>query len=87
ELRASVRWRSTYPWLPGAVYVLLAVGALTLVTHWPAFAALAFAGVAAVVAIAFERPKIPHLDDDLAMTLVPAVVLLSLTYFVPSLFP
>jgi len=57
------------------------------VTHWPAFAALAFAGVAAVVAIAFERPKIPHLDDDLAMTLVPAVVLLSLTYFVPSLFP
>ena len=87
ELRLSDRWRPTYPWFPGAIYVLLGAGALILVTHWSAFAAVVAAGIAAVIALAVERPKIPQLDDDLAMTLVPGLVLAALIYFVPAIFP
>jgi hypothetical protein len=87
EVRRSSRWRSTYPWFPGAVYVLLGTGALIAVTHWPAFAAVTFAGIAAVIALVAERPKIPELDDDLAMTLVPALVLAALFYFTHGIFP
>jgi hypothetical protein len=87
ELRISARWRSTYPWFPGVVYVLLGASALILVTHWQVFPAVLAAGIAAVVALAVERPKIPQLDDDLAMTLVPALVLLALTLYVPRIFP
>jgi hypothetical protein len=87
ELRISPRWRSAYPVFPGVVYVLLGAGALIVVIHWSAFAAVLAAGIAAVVALAVERPKIPQLDDDLGMTLVPALVLLALTYFVPGVFP
>ncbi|MCI4352475.1 MAG: hypothetical protein L3K14_03710 [Thermoplasmata archaeon] len=87
ELRLSSRWRSTYPWFPGAVYVLLGSAALIFVTHWPAFAAVLFVGIAAVVALAVERPKIPDLDDDLAMTLVPALVLAGLMLLAPGVFP
>ncbi|MGC2288558.1 MAG: hypothetical protein WA688_01700 [Thermoplasmata archaeon] len=87
EMRISSRWRSTYPWFPGAVYVLLGASALVLVTHWAAFVAVAFAGIAAVVALAVEWPKIPGLDDDLAMTLVPALVLFVLIVVAPGIFP
>jgi hypothetical protein len=87
ELRLSSRWRTTYPWLPGAVYVLFGTTTLVLITHWPAFAAVSFAGIAAVIALAVERPKIPELDDDLAMTLVPALILFGLTLFLPGIFP
>jgi hypothetical protein len=87
ELRLSDRWRSTYPWFPGVVYVLLGAGALILAGHWPAFAAVTFAGIGAVVALAAERPKIPNVDDDLAMTLLPALVLLGLLYLAPRVFP
>lgn len=86
ELRLSARWRPAYPWLPGAMYVLVGTGVLVLVTHWAAFPAVAFAGVGAVVALAVERPKIPEIDDDLAMTLVPGVVLAALVYFGAGLF-
>jgi hypothetical protein len=87
EVRRSSRWQSTYPWFPGAVYVLLGTGGLVLVAHWPAFAAVIFAGIAAVIALAAERPKIPELDDDLAMTLVPALVLAALLLFSHGIFP
>jgi hypothetical protein len=87
ELRISARWRSSYPWLPGLVYVLLGASALILVMRWPPFAAVLAAGIAGVLALAVERPKVPQLDDDLAMTLVPALVLLALTYFAPGIFP
>ena len=56
-------------------------------THWSAFAAVVAAGIAAIIALAVERPKIPQLDDDLAMTLVPGLVLVALIYFVPAIFP
>ncbi|MGA7861691.1 MAG: hypothetical protein WCB19_07520 [Thermoplasmata archaeon] len=87
EIRLSSRWRSTYPWFPGVVYVLLGASALILVTHWSAFASVTFAGIAAVVALTVERPKIPGVDDDLAMTLVPALVLLALMLVAPGTFP
>ena len=87
ELRLSARWRSSYPWLPGLVYVLIGASALILVTHWPPFAAVLAAGIAGVLAVAAERTKIPQVDDDLAMTLVPAVVLLALLHFAPGIFP
>jgi hypothetical protein len=87
EVRASPRWRPTYPWFPGAVYLLLGAGALVLVPHWPPFPAVAFAGMAAVLALAAERPKLPEIDDDLAMTLVPALVLAAVMFFAPGIFP
>jgi hypothetical protein len=87
EVRGSMRWRATYPWFPGAVYVLLGTSGLILVTRWPAFAAVAFAGIAAVIALAAERPKIPELDDDLAMTLVPALALAALLLYTRGIFP
>lgn len=86
ELRQSARWRSTYPWLPGAAYVLLGATAGLLVGHWAPFAAVAAAGVAAVLALAVERPKIPNLDDDLAMTIVPALALAGLVLLWPGIF-
>jgi hypothetical protein len=87
ELRLSTRWRDTYPWLPGAVYALLATTALVVVVRWSVLAALLFAGIAAAVALLAERPKIPELDDDLAMTLVPALVLAGLMVVFPAVFP
>lgn len=87
ELRRAARWRTTYPWLPGAVYVVLGSGALILVTRWPPLSAVAFSGISAVVALAVERPKIRDLDDDLAMTLVPALVLSGLLLIAPGIFP
>jgi hypothetical protein len=87
EVRASDRWRPTYPWLPGAVYILLGAGALVVVVHWPPVLAVGAAAVAAVVALAVERPKLPGIDDDLAMTLVPALVLLAWTLVAPATFP
>jgi hypothetical protein len=86
ELRVSDRWRPSYPWFPGVVYVLLGASALILVTHWAAFPALILAGIAAVLALAAEFPKISQVDDDLAMTLVPAVVLYALVYLAPGVF-
>jgi hypothetical protein len=87
ELRRSARWRTTYPWFPGAAYVLLGTSALILVTRWSPFSAVTFAGIGAVLALAVERPKIPALDDDLAMTLVPALVLAALLLFTHGIFP
>ncbi len=87
ELRLSPRWSATYPWFPLAVYVMLGAGALVLVVHLPAFPAVVAAGIAGVVALAVERPRIRNFDDDIAMTLVPGVVLLLLAYALPMLFP
>lgn len=86
ELRHSLRWRSAYPWLPAAVYVLLGASAARLVGHWSFFGSVAGAGVAAALALAVERPKIPNLDDDLAMTIVPALALAGLALLWPGVF-
>lgn len=75
EVRASARWRASYPVLPYAAYVALAVVGLAAVGRWPLLPALGLAAAAGALALAVERPKLPWMDDDLAMTFVPAVFL------------
>jgi len=61
--------------VPIMVYAALAIVGLAVVGDWPLGASVLLALAAAVVAVAAERPKWPWVDDDLAMTLVPAVLL------------
>jgi hypothetical protein len=82
--RGSGTWRRSYPWLPLALYALLAGTALTVVGGWSAARAGAGAAVAALVAIGSERPKLLSLDDDLAMTLVPAAALYAIGLLGPG---
>ena len=86
ELRRSERRRKGYPGLPWVVYALLGSGALVLFGHYPALPSILLASVAATVALAVERPKIPDLDDDLAMTLVPALAVEALIVLAPGIF-
>ncbi len=78
ELRARPRGRAIRLGIPLAVYAGLAAAALAGVGRWPPIAALPLAGLAAVVAIAVERWRFRWLDDDLTMTIVPALVLYGL---------
>ncbi len=87
ELRLSARGLRWYPVLPGVVYVGLGVAVLVFAAHWTLLPAVGLSAVAAAVALAVERPKIPELDDDLAMTLVPALVAELLLLAVPGIFP
>ena len=84
ELRQSAaayaRW---YPWLPVLVYLALAV--LPLMWYgWGPVRSAAAAAVAGVVAVAVERPKVAEVDDDLAMTILPAVVLTAAGFLGPG---
>jgi len=63
------------PGLPIVVYTALAALALGAVGRWPWDLALGCGALAAVVAVAVERWRFRWLDDDLTMTVVPAVVL------------
>ena len=60
---------------PLVVYWFLATAGLAGVGRWPFWDSVALAAVAAPVAVAAERPKWPWVDDDLVMTVVPALVL------------
>jgi dolichol kinase len=60
---------------PLVVYWFLALMGLAAVGRWPLLDSAALAAVAAPIAVAAERPKWPWVDDDLVMTLVPAVFL------------
>ncbi len=75
ELRASARWHRTYPVVPALAYAALAFVGLAGIGDWPAVPAAGLALIAAPLAVASEWPKIPWIDDDLAMTFVPAIVL------------
>jgi hypothetical protein len=75
ELRASGAYRHLYPVVPFLVYLGMAVAALVAVAGWPPVEAVAWGAIAAALALAVERPKLPWVDDDLAMTFVPALVL------------
>ncbi len=77
ELRARPTLsRRAYPWLPIAVYAALAFPVLIL-GAWDWARAGGGALLAATVAVAVERPKLLAVDDDLAMTLLPAVGLVA----------
>lgn len=75
ELRADPGRARWYPALPFVVYAALATAALLGVGRWPLGDGVALALLAAVVGLAAEWPTVPWLDDDLAMTFAPALVL------------
>lgn len=79
--RLARRW---YPAGPLVAYGALAAVGLDLVGRWAAAPTVAGAAVAAVVAVAAERPKIGGVDDDLAMTLAPAAALVAVALLVPG---
>jgi hypothetical protein len=77
ELRARpgpgwVSW--VVPWL---VYVPLAYVGMTRIGSWPSLPSIGLAAAAGSVAVAVERPMWTWVDDDLAMTFVPALVLVA----------
>lgn len=75
ELRSSARWTRLSPWLPFVVYTGLATTSLAAVGRWPWPVAGGLGALAAVVAVGVERWRFRWLDDDLTMTVVPALVL------------
>jgi len=61
--------------VPLGAYGMLAFVGLAAIGGWPAGLSAVLAVAAAGIAVAAERPKWPWVDDDLAMTLVPALFL------------
>ena len=78
ELRRDPRFRAVDAVVPFAVYATLAFLGLAVLGPWPALPSVGLAAVAGVIAVAVERPKVWWVDDDLVMTLVPALVLYGL---------
>ena len=75
ELRGSPRWARAYPLGAYAAWVGLGVLGMAGFGRWPLLASLGLAAVGGAAAIAVERPKLAWMDDDLAMTFVPAAIL------------
>jgi dolichol kinase len=75
ELRLTPRLSAWNPGAPLAVYALLAFAALAGVGRWPWADAAALAVLAAGVGVGAERLRYRWLDDDLTMTLAPAIAL------------
>ncbi|HLN51928.1 MAG TPA: hypothetical protein VK455_07755 [Thermoplasmata archaeon] len=75
ELRTHARRRSLYPAVPVALYAVLAFASLAIVGRWPWGLDALLALAAAALAVAVERPKLAWVDDDLLMTVVPALFL------------
>ena len=75
ELRQQRRPALLAVGVPLAAYWLLALTGLAGVGHWPVAVSAALAALAAPIAVAAERPKWPWVDDDLVMTIVPALFL------------
>jgi len=61
--------------VPILAYAALALVGLVVIGHWPLLDSLGLAALAAPIAVAVERPKTRWVDDDLAMTFVPAIAL------------
>ncbi len=76
DLRSSARPGIVRLGVPLAVYAALATTALAAVGHWPLGWAVGLGIGASVVAVGVERWRFRWLDDDLTMTVVPALVLL-----------
>ena len=75
ELRRGSRPTAVTVGVPLAVYWGLALIGMAAIGRWPVVGAAALAALAAGIAVAAERPKWPWVDDDLAMTLAPALAL------------
>jgi hypothetical protein len=61
--------------VPFAAYAVLAFAGLAAIGRWPLVDSAGLAILAGAIAVAVERPKVWWFDDDLAMTLIPAVAL------------
>jgi dolichol kinase len=87
-LLGELRLRSTWPLgsvVPGLiVYSILAAAAFLLLGGWRGAVVLVLAVLAALLAVAAERPRWGSVDDDLAMTLVPGVVLTAILLVWPG---
>jgi hypothetical protein len=81
--RRPTAYRWAYPALPVGVYAALA-GLVLAAAGWDPTRLAAGAVVAALVAVAVERPKLAYVDDDLAMTVLPAVALAAIGLVGPS---
>jgi hypothetical protein len=75
ELRRASRSLAVTFGVPVAAYTGLATTGLAGVGDWPVVPAVALAAGAALLAVGAERPNWPWVDDDLAMTIVPALFL------------
>ncbi len=75
ELRRLQRGPAVEIGLPFVAYAALAFVGLALIGRWPWADAAGLAALASAIAVAVERPKVWWVDDDLAMTLVPAFAL------------
>ena len=76
ELRSDPRFRRWSLAGPLGAYVALAATSLAVVGRWPLGFAVALGVAAAVAAVGVERWRFRWLDDDLTMTVVPALLLL-----------
>jgi len=74
-LRESESMRRLYPYLPFGVYAGLAFVGLGIIGRWSVGWAVPLALLAAAIGLAAEYPKSRWVDDDLAMTFAPALVL------------
>jgi dolichol kinase len=83
EFRTRPRLAAAYPWAPGIVYGAFAALVLFLFGPSPLPWAIALGAGAAVVALLIERPRIWWLDDDLLMTVVPAIFLAAVGFAFP----
>jgi len=70
--------------ISGSAYFLLFLATIVAMGEIPSWSArLLFAALATVSAVAVEGPRIPQVDDDLLMQLVPYAVLVAAFAFVP----
>lgn len=84
EVRLMGR-RALYPLVPFAAYAGIAFGVLAGAFGWTLGGAAGAALLAAALGVAAEFPKHPLVDDDLAMTIVPALGLAALLLLVPGI--
>jgi dolichol kinase len=75
ELRRRQGSRAVELGVPFLAYSALAWAGLAAFGRWPLVESAGLAVLAGAIAVAVERPKVWWFDDDLAMTLVPAVAL------------
>ncbi len=82
-LAAMARKRKWPRVLPGAAYFAVFVGAETVMNAFQLPVRILFAAVATVAALVVEGPRIPQVDDDLLMQVVPMAVLYLLVAALP----
>lgn len=90
-LCAYTRKHGGYPWVPLAAYALLAALLLLFVVPLAVYQTTAvppprmalYVPLAAVAAIASERPKLRHVDDDFIMHVVPLLTLTGASLLLP----